>query len=90
MSNYNTYDINDIINIYSDSVIDIKIDYIKSINKYVIMLFAWPCNSDICYVNKNVAQYVIKKLSCVSTNRKYWTNIDNLLWTMFDCLYGYK
>ena len=80
---------NDVINVYNDSIIDIQIDYIKSINKYVIMLFA-PYNTDICYVNKDVAQYVIKKLSCINTNRKHWIDTDNLLWKMLDCLYGYK
>lgn len=89
MLNYNTYDVNDIVNVYSDSIIDIEIDYIKSIDKYVIMLFA-PYGTDICYVNKDVAQYVINKLSCISANRKYWIDTDILLWTMLDCLYGYK
>ena len=89
MLNYDTYDINDIVNVYNDSVIDIEIDYIKSINKYIIMLFT-PYNTDICYVNKNVAQYVIRKLSCISANRKQWIDTDNLLWKMLDCLYGYK
>lgn len=89
MLDYNTYDVNDIVNVYSDSIIDIEIDYIKSINIYVIMLFA-PYNMDICYVNKDVAQYVIKKLSCISANRKYWFDIDNLLLVMLACLYGYK
>lgn len=89
MLNYNTYDVNDIVNVYSDSIIDIEIDYIKSIDKYIVMLFA-PCSADICYVNKNVAQYVIKRLSCISTNRKYWFDIDNLLLVMLACLYGYK
>ena len=84
-----TYDSNNIINVYYDSVIDIKIDYIKSINKYAIMLFA-PYNTDICYTNKDVAQYVINKLSCISTARKYWIDADNLLWKMLDCLYGYN
>lgn len=89
MFNYDVYDTNDIINVYTDSIIDIEIDYIKSINKYVIMLFA-PYNTDICYVNKDVVQYVIKKLSCISVNRKHWIDTDNLLWAMLDCLYGYK
>lgn len=89
MLDYNTYDVNDVVNVYYDSIIDIEIDYIKSINKYIIMLFA-PYNTDICYVNKDVAQYVINKLSCISTNRKRWSDTDILLWTMLDCLYGYK
>lgn len=89
MLNYNTYDVNDIVNVYSDSIIDIEIDYIKSINKYVIMLLT-PYNADICYTNKDVAQYVIKKLSCISADRKHWIDTDNLLWAMLDCLYGYK
>ena len=89
MSNYNVYDINDIVNVYIDSIIDIRIDYIKSINKYAIMLFV-PYNTDICYVNKDIASYVIKKLSCIDTNRKHWSSTDNLLWAMLDCLYGYK
>lgn len=89
MLNYDIYNTNDIVNVYSDSIIDIEIDYIKPINKYVIMLFA-PYSTDICYVNKDVAQYVIKKLSCISTNRKYWFDIDKLLLVMLACLCGYK
>jgi len=89
MLNYNTYNVNDIVNIYHDSIINIEIDYIKSIDKYVIMLFA-PYNTDICYTNKDVAQYVINKLSCISANRKHWIDTDILLWTMLDCLYGYR
>ena len=89
MLKYDTYDSNDIVNVYSDLIIDIEIDYIKSINKYVIMLLT-PYNTDICYTNKDVAQYVIKKLSCISANRKHWSDTDILLWTMLDCLYGYK
>ena len=89
MLDYNTYDVNDIVNVYSDSIIDIEIDYIKSINKYVIMLFA-PYSTDICYVNKDVAQYVINKLACISANRKHWIDIDNLLLVMLAYLYGYK
>lgn len=90
MFNYDVYNTNDIVNVYTDSIIDIKIDYIKPINKYIIMFFGAPFNIDICYVNKNVAQYVMKKLSCISTNRKHWIDTDNLLWAMLDCLYGYK
>ena len=86
---HDTYDVNDVVNVYSDSIIDIKIDYIKSIDKYIVMLFA-PRSTDICYVNKDVAQYVIKKLSCISANRKHWIDIDNLLLVMLACLYGYK
>lgn len=89
MLDYNTYDVNDVVNVYSDSIIDIQIDYIKPIDKYIVMLFA-PYSTDICYVNKDVAQYVIKKLSCISANRKHWIDADNLLWKMLDCLYGYK
>lgn len=89
MSNYNVYDINDIVNVYIDSIIDIRIDYIKSINKYAIMLFV-PYSTDICCVNRDVAQYVIKKLSCISVKRKCWNDTDNLLWIMLNCLYGYK
>ena len=73
-----------------DSIINIRIDYIKPMNKYVIMFFCAPFNVDICYVNKDVTQYVIKKLSCISASRKHWIDTDNLLWTMLDCLYGYK
>lgn len=83
------YNVNDIINVYSDPILGIKIDYIKPIQQYIICMF-YPCNTDIRFLSDTLAQYIIKRLSCIDKNRQHWSVTDRLLWNTIDCLYRYR